>query len=247
MKQEFLNHIARKKICNTSDRILVAVSGGLDSMVMLHLFQQCKFIVGVAHVNFQLRGKESDDDEKFVKEFCTKNAISFYAKKFDTGEFAKENDLSIQMAARQLRYNWFNELLAEHQFDFVATAHHLNDAVETVLLSLVRGSGLVGFDGIAFKNNKVIRPMLFATRPEIENYAKENNIQWREDHSNASDDYSRNFIRHNIYPLLKQLNPSLEKTFNESIDKIAGAVELADLGTVQWRKIFEEKREIKFF
>lgn len=219
----------------------MAVSGGIDSMVMLHLFKECGFNIGVAHANFQLRGDESADDEKFVEGICKKKSIPFFTKRFKTEEFAKANHASIQMAARELRYQWFNEVLVEQQYDFLATAHHLNDSIETVLLNLVRGSGLEGLDGIDSKNGKVIRPMLFATRGQIENYAKENKIEWREDRSNATDDYSRNFIRHQVYPLLKELNPSLEKTFNDSIHKISGAVELIAIGIDQWKVTYERK------
>ena len=223
------------------------MSSGIDSMVMLHLFQECQFNIGVAHANFQLRSHESEGDEKFIEEICKKKSIPFFSKKFETEEFAKANHLSIQMAARELRYQWFNELLSEQQYDFVATAHHLNDSIETVLLNLIRGSSLEGLDGIASKNGKVIRPMLFATRQQIEDYAKENKIDWREDRSNATDDYSRNFIRHQVYPLLKEMNPSLEKTFGESIRKIVGAVELMETGIEHWRRQFERKENNRIY
>jgi tRNA(Ile)-lysidine synthase len=243
MKNEFLNYITKNNFVESNRKILLAVSGGIDSMVMLHLFQECGFSIGVAHANFQLRDIESEGDEKFVEEVCKRNSIPFFKKRFETESHAKGNHLSIQMAARELRYQWFNERLTEKQFDFIATAHHLNDSIETVLLNLVRGSGLEGLDGITSKNGKIIRPMLFATRQQIENYAKENKIQWREDRSNATDDYSRNFIRHQVYPLLKELNPSLEKTFDESINKISGAVELMEIGIDQWKEGFERKKE----
>jgi tRNA(Ile)-lysidine synthase len=243
VKELFLSEINQKKLCTSSDKILLAISGGIDSMVMLHLFKECGFNIGVAHANFQLRGDESEGDEKFVQATCHKSSITFYSKKFETESYAKSNGISIQMAARDLRYEWFHEIITDHQYNFVATAHHLNDSIETVLLNLVRGSGLEGLDGIASINGKIIRPMLFATRLEIENYAKENKIEWREDRSNASDDYSRNFIRHQVYPLLKELNPSLEKTFGESIKKISGAAELMGIGIDQWRQKFERKKD----
>ena len=242
MKQSFLAEITQKRLCTSKDKILLAVSGGIDSMVMLHLFRECKFNFGVAHANFQLRGKDSKDDEQFMKEVCEKNSIPFFVKRFEPEKYADSNHLSIQMAARELRYAWFNELLEKHHFDFIATAHHLSDSIETVLLNLVRGSGLEGFDGIASKNEKIIRPLLFAIRQEIENYAKENKIAWREDRSNASDDYQRNFIRHHVFPLLKELNPSLEQTFSESINKISGAVELTTVGASHWKEKFETKK-----
>ena len=242
MKQSFLTEIAEKKLCTSRDKILLAVSGGIDSMVMLHLFKESGFIIGVAHANFQLRDIDSENDEKFVKQICDKNAIPCFAKRFETETYAQSNHLSIQMAARELRYRWFEELLSEHHFDLVATAHHVNDSIETVLLNLARGSGFEGLDGIASKNGSTIRPLLWATRREIEQYANENKIAWREDRSNASEDYARNFIRHRVYPLLKELNPSLEKTAEESMDKISGAVELMERGIAQWKEKFEHRK-----
>lgn len=243
MKQLFLNFITHKKLCTASDRVLLAASGGIDSMVMLHLFQQNGFNVSVAHVNFQLRGKESDEDEQFVKAYCEQNSISFFTQRFDTEEFAAKKSLSIQMAARELRYSWFNELTEANGFDFVATAHHLNDSIETSLLNFVRGSSIEGLDGIAPKNGKLIRPLLFATREQIESYAKENKISWREDSSNASDDYQRNFIRHKVVPLLNELNPSLNNSFQDAVEKIAGANELMELGIRHWREQLESRKE----
>ncbi len=242
MKQSFLNHIKQKNLFARKDKILLAISGGLDSMVMLHLFQECGLNIGVAHVNFQLRGEESDGDENFVKTYCAQSSIPFFTKKFETESYAKQNHLSTQMAARVLRYRWFNEILEDQHFDFVATAHHLNDSIETMLLNFVRGSGLEGWDGIELKNDKVIHPLLFATREQITTYAKENEINWREDRSNASDDYQRNFIRHNVVPLLKELNPSFENSFCESMNKVSGAVELEALGIAHWQEKFQTKK-----
>ncbi|HLZ15849.1 MAG TPA: tRNA lysidine(34) synthetase TilS, partial [Cyclobacteriaceae bacterium] len=164
-----------------------------------------------------------------------------FRQKFDTERYAKENHLSIQMAARALRYQWFDEVLTQQGYDYVATAHHLNDSIETVLLNFARGTGLEGLDGIASKNGKIIRPLLFATRQQIENYAKENSVAWREDQSNASDDYSRNFIRHKIIPLLKEVNPSMENSFQDSYKKISGATSFLELGIKSWREKFEKR------
>jgi len=242
MKDEFLKHISAKKLCTDKENILLAVSGGIDSMVMLHLFRICKFDVSVAHANFQLRGKESDGDDLFVKEYCDLHSIPFFSKHFATSDYAAKKSLSTQMAARELRYSWFEELVKENNFDFVATAHHLNDSVETSLLNFVRGSSIEGFDGISTKNGKIIRPLLFATRDQIALYAHENKISWREDSSNASDDYQRNFIRHKVVPLLKELNPSLESSFQDSTEKIAGAKEFVATGIEHWKEKFEEKK-----
>lgn len=236
MKDEFVKHLSTKRLCTREDKILLAVSGGIDSMVMLHLFQANRFNVSVAHANFQLRQRESDGDEQFVKDYCAQHGIPFFFKRFTTSEYAANNSLSIQMAARELRYAWFDQLTNENHFDFIATAHHLNDSIETTLLSFVRGSGSEGLDGIAPKNGKIIRPLLFATRDQIAHYAQENKIAWREDSSNASDDYQRNFIRHKVVPILKDLNPSLEDSFQDSLEKIASANELTMLGLERWRE-----------
>jgi len=241
MKEEFLKHLSEKKLCTDKDKILLAVSGGLDSMVMLHLFQACKFNIAVAHANFQLRGSESDGDEEFVLGYCSQYSIQCFSKRFDTSGHAAKYSLSTQMAARQLRYEWLEEPVRLNNFDFVATGHHLNDSIETSLLSLVRGSSVEGLDGIPAKNRKIIRPLLFATRDQIAAYARENKIAWREDSSNATDEYQRNFIRHKIVPLLKELNPSLENSFQDSIEKIAGANELTALGIERWKEKFEQQ------
>ncbi|MBS1681069.1 MAG: tRNA lysidine(34) synthetase TilS [Bacteroidetes bacterium] len=242
MREEFLQYISKKNLCTSTDKILLAVSGGIDSMVMLRLFHDARFNVSVAHCNFKLRGTESDGDEEFVQHVCQKFSIPFFSKQFNTKEFAENNSWSTQMAARELRYRWFDELSLQNNFSCVATAHHLNDSIETVLLNLVRGTGMAGLDGIAPKNKKIIRPLLFATRSQIEIYARENKIEWREDSSNTSDDYQRNFVRHKITPLLKELNPSFENSFQNSIEKITGAVNLMGIGIAQWNAKFRTKK-----
>jgi tRNA(Ile)-lysidine synthase len=242
MQERFLQFIAEKKLCTRSNKILLAVSGGMDSMVMLELFHRTNFSVAVAHVNFQLRDNDSELDESLVEETCKKHSIPFFTKRFDTSAYAQKHSLSIQMAARALRYEWFNELVDQNKFDFIATAHHLNDSIETALLNFTRGSGLEGWDGIAAKNEKIVRPLLFATRSEIEAYANENKINWREDRSNSSDDYQRNFIRHHVVPRLKEINLSLENSFADALEKISASNELSWLGIESFRNEFESKK-----
>ncbi|MFM9836733.1 MAG: tRNA lysidine(34) synthetase TilS [Cyclobacteriaceae bacterium] len=234
MLQPFQVHI--QKWCKTTDKILLAVSGGMDSMVMLKLFHQADYSMAVAHCNFQLRGVESDEDENFVRRKCHQWDVAFYSHRFDTNNYASEKGLSIQMAARELRYAWFDELLQREGFDRLATAHHLNDSIETILLNLTKGVGIEGLMGIPIQNKKIIRPLLFATRQEIENYAAEEGIAWREDESNESDDYQRNFIRHRIVPKLKEINPSLEKTMQETIYKLQGASEIISVSVEEWKQ-----------
>jgi tRNA(Ile)-lysidine synthase len=229
MREQFLNHIDRFALCRREDPVLLAVSGGVDSMAMLHLFIAAGFTVGVAHCNFQLRGKDSEGDEDFVVQTCKTLKVPVFVHRFETDAYAWENGLSTQMAARELRYAWFEELLEIHHYTALATGHHFDDSMETILLNITRGAATDGMAGIPVRNGRVIRPLLFATRAQVEKYAVEHHVKWREDKSNLTDDYQRNFIRHKIIPQLKELNPSLETTWQNGIEKIQG--ELAILHT----------------
>ncbi|HTJ50271.1 MAG TPA: tRNA lysidine(34) synthetase TilS [Cyclobacteriaceae bacterium] len=220
--QQFLNHIDQNSLFKPSERVLLAVSGGLDSMVMLHLFKEAGFSVGVAHCNFQLRGEESNGDEALVNMICAELGVPFYLKRFDTEVYAWERGISIQMAARDLRYNFFEEVMVADNYQWLATAHHGNDSLETVLLNLVRGTGIEGLTGIAVKHDKIIRPLLFTTRASLEEYAILHKLQWREDSSNASDKYHRNLIRNQVIPILKQINVNLEDGFQHTIERLRG-------------------------
>jgi tRNA(Ile)-lysidine synthase len=213
MKIILQNHIEKNIPFLQQKKLLLAVSGGLDSMVLLHLFQELKYDIAIAHCNFQLRGIESFGDQKFIQDYADANGIPFFVTQFDTEAFAKDYKLSTQVAARELRYNWFYELLEEENFDYLLTAHHADDNLETFLINFTRGTGLEGLTGIPMQNDKIIRPLLFLSRNEIENYAKDNGIQWREDSSNASDKYVRNKIRHHLIPILKELNPNFMTSF----------------------------------
>jgi tRNA(Ile)-lysidine synthase len=213
MKNLLQNHIDKEIPYLNQKKLLLAVSGGLDSMVLLHLFQELKFDIAIAHCNFQLRGVESFGDQKFVQDYADANGVPIYVTQFDTEAFAKDYKLSTQVAARALRYNWFYELLEEESFDYILTAHHADDNLETFLINFTRGTGLEGLTGIPVENDKIIRPLLFLTRNEIDEYAKKHDIQWREDSSNASDKYVRNKIRHHLVPILKELNPNFITSF----------------------------------
>lgn len=214
---------------------LLAISGGLDSMVMAHLFRSAGLSFAFAHCNFQLRGQESDEDAAFVQQVARDFAVPFFEKRFETKEFASEKGFSTQMAARELRYGWFVELAEKEGFSNISTAHHLNDSVETALLNFVRGTSLPGLSGIPVKQNlhvqrssfsvPLLRPLLFATRAEILEYAKINHMTWREDSSNASDDYSRNYIRHQVVPILEELNPNFVQTAARNMRRIKSADE----------------------
>ena len=216
----------------------MAVSGGLDSMVMLDLFRHSSYAFAVAHVNFQLRGLESDADETFVKAKCLQWKIPFYSTRYDTNNYATQHGVSIQLAARELRYTWFRQLKQEHGFDWIATGHHQNDSIETVLLNLTKGTGLDGILGIPEKINDIIRPILFAGQEEIRKYAADAGITWREDESNQTDNYQRNFIRHQVVPRLKEINPSLETTFARTLEKLQGSSSLISVALDSWKEKF---------
>ena len=174
-----------------SKKLLLATSGGIDSMVLAHIFRELQYDITLAHCNFNLRGKENDGDEAFIRAYAAKNNIPLFVTRFDTKQYAEDAKLSIQVAARELRYRWFYELIDENGFDYLLTAHHLDDSLETFLINLTRGTGLEGLTGIPQQNGRIVRPLLSFARKEIEEYATSNNINWREDSSNASDKYNR--------------------------------------------------------
>lgn len=238
MLEQFLRHLSENKLASAGDKILLAVSGGLDSIVMLDLFVKAGFSCHVAHVNFQLRGEESDEDESFVRKCSEQYGVPCYVRQAHTSALSAEKKISIQMAARELRYAWFQSLLDEMGFHSIATAHHLNDSLETVLFNWMNGSSLAGLTGIPVKNDKIIRPLLFATRKEIELYARHQNLAWREDSSNKTDDYTRNFIRHQVIDKLKEINPSLETTFSRGQRKLAGELAFYERALRQWKEQF---------
>ena len=228
MLEQFQNHINQNFNFLAGKKLLIAVSGGLDSMVLLHLFQQLNFEIAIAHCNFQLRGIESFEDQNFVQEYASANNIPIFVNQFDTINFAKDFKLSVQVAARNLRYDWFNEVLEEQNFDYILTAHQADDNLETFIINLSRGTGLEGLIGIPAINNKIIRPLLVFSRQEIEVYANSNKITWREDSSNASDKYLRNKIRHDIIPKLKELNPNLLNAFQKTQGYLQESVVMVD-------------------
>lgn len=235
MQTSFLNYLKKEKLFSVSDKILLAVSGGIDSIVLCDLFDKAGLKFGIAHCNFKLRGKESDKDEKFVESLATKYNVTFHSITFKTDAFAKKNKLSIQVAARELRYNWFEEVKQEFKYKYIATAHHLDDSIETFFINFTRGTGISGLHGILPKQGDIIRPMLFATKADVETYAKKHKLKHREDSSNVSDKYTRNKIRHHIIPLLKELNPAFEKSASTTIQH------LIDVETVYKTEI-ENKR-----
>jgi tRNA(Ile)-lysidine synthase len=213
MLQKLSQHINKNLSFLKEKKLLIAISGGIDSVVLTHLLSVLNFDISLAHCNFNLRGQESDLDEEFVIQLGEKLNLNLFKIHFKTEEIAKSNKQSTQVAARELRYNWFQKIIEQNSFDYVLTAHHADDNLETFLINLTRGSGLDGFTGIPEKNSNIIRPLLIFSRETILAYAKNNDIDWREDKSNASTKYIRNKIRHKILPVLKEINPSLLESF----------------------------------
>ncbi len=226
MLLKFNKYIAENNLLKPGQKILLAVSGGIDSMVMTHLFMHAGVAIGIAHCNFSLRSAESDRDEEMVSKFASDNNIEFFTTRFDTKSYASKNGLSVQMAARELRYNWFEKIRKEHGYNAIAVAHNLNDNIETMLINLIRGTGLAGLTGMKPAANSIIRPLLFATRREIVSYCEKNRITYREDRSNADTKYLRNRIRHQVIPLLMEINPSIESTLNETAYILSGINEI---------------------
>lgn len=226
MLEDFILYIKEKQLFTTSERLLLTVSGGIDSVVLVELCHQAKLQFGMAHCNFQLRGNESEGDERFVQELAHKYEVPFYTQRFATKEFAHQNGLSTQMAARDLRYKWFEQIRQEHSYDYILTAHHQDDLLETVLLNLTRGTGLAGLHGILPKNGFLVRPLLFATRNNIESFLQQIQLPWREDSSNITNDYLRNRLRHDVVPILRDINPKVAAAVAELSERVAATEEI---------------------
>jgi tRNA(Ile)-lysidine synthase len=239
MLREFISYIEENRLYGSEGRILMAVSGGIDSMVMSHLFIAAGIPAAVAHCNFSLRGKESDLDEAFVRKFAAKHKIPFHTVKFDTTRYAAEKGISIQMAARELRYRWFEEVRSENGYQSVALAHNLNDNVETFLINLTRGTGIAGLTGMRPRFKNLVRPLLFASRKAITEYSDQNRIKFREDRSNSDVKYTRNKLRHNIIPLFRELNPSFDTTVTETAER------LGEINDIVTEYILETRNKVR--
>jgi len=221
MLERFLQFIRSHKLIDSGDRLLLAVSAGIDSVVMCELFHQSGIRFDIAHCNFSLRGEESDGDELFVRNLAERLKVKFHVKKFETQEYADGEGISIQMAARDLRYQWFKQLATDHGYDKIAVAHNLNDQAETFFINLLRGTGIAGLRAMKPYHDGIIRPLLIFSRQEIISFAAENECFYREDSSNASDKYLRNRIRHHLLPLLKELQPELYPVLSENLERFA--------------------------
>lgn len=242
MINRFSQYYSGNQLFQHSDKILLAVSGGIDSMVLWRLFEEAGLTYAVAHCNFHLRGDDSNQDEAFVREKADELGVKLYVTHFDTREYAAAAGISIEMAARQLRYDWFEETRREGNYKWIATAHHLDDMLETFFINLVRKTGIRGLTGIKPKSGYLVRPLLFANRSEIEAFAQSGEIEYRTDITNEDVVYQRNFIRHRIIPELEKLNPAFRNNLSETMENLRQAEEFNDYETArQIRKISNPK------
>jgi tRNA(Ile)-lysidine synthase len=246
MLKAFTSYIKNNSLFTKQNRILLTVSGGVDSVVMTDLFHQTGFDFGIAHVNFKLRGVESDQDETFVKALTEKYKVPFYLRIFNTKAYSKENGISTQMAARELRYQFFDEVCAEYNYDYVATAHHKDDQIETFFINLLRGTGISGLRGILPKQKNIIRPLLFASRKTIEQYQQSEQLKFREDSSNKSVKYLRNKIRHNLSPVLEDIDPNYLNLMIANMNRIAESEQIykKHIETVKTKLVYERNKKL---
>ena len=222
MKEKLVKYIKKNKLFGKQDKLLLAISAGADSVALSYLLKELNYNISLAHCNFGLRNEQSNRDELFVKSLAKKWGIICFTKKFKTKEFAKQKKFSIQMAARDLRYNWFEQIRLEENFDFILTAHHKDDDLETFFINLIRGTSIKGLLGISSKKTKLVRPLLFAKKQEIYAYLKQNKIPFREDSSNKQETYLRNKIRLKLIPLLSEMNPSISETIMNEKNYLTG-------------------------
>jgi tRNA(Ile)-lysidine synthase len=223
MLQKVSDFIQSHNLCEPDSKLLVALSGGIDSVVLCEVLHQLKYTFAVAHCNFGLRAEDAEADQLFAKKLAKKYEVPFFTENFDTRAFAAQEKLSIQMAARTLRYTWFEQVRQQEGYDYIATAHHSNDLTETIVLHLTKGTGIAGLHGIPAKNGHIIRPLLTVTKDDIFDFVTEQRLIWREDTSNETTKYQRNKIRHEVIPVLKEINPNLEETMQHTAERVSQA------------------------
>ena len=223
MKNKILTYINKENLLTRGKKVIVTCSGGADSIFLLHILNKLGYDCIVAHCNFHLRGEESNRDENFVREYCKKENLTLLVEHFDTTKYATEKKLSIEMAARELRYNWFENIRKEYNAQAIAVAHHSDDSIETILLNLLRGTGLKGICGIRPKNGYIVRPLLCVNRKEIEEYLQNNDTQYITDSTNLENEYTRNKIRNIVMPILREINPQIDSVMLSNAENFTAA------------------------
>ena len=234
MLEQFQAYINRYNLIAKGEKVILALSGGIDSMVLADLLLKAKVEFVAAHCNFHLRGDESDGDDWFVRKFAENRGIQCFVKHFETEKYAAKHGISIEMAARDLRYAWFEQLRQQLGYDKIAVAHHADDQAETFFINLLRGAGLNGLKGMKPQNGVIIRPLLWASREQIRKYAVENHIVWREDHTNVESVYLRNRIRNQLLPVFDELQPKARQGLYKSLEHLSAENEL-------YRALLKEK------
>ena len=244
--EEFEKYVSENELFSHDDKILLTVSGGVDSMVMMALTAAAGYRFGVAHCNFQLRGAESDEDEVLVEREASRYGVEYYNKRFDTTSEMERTGESMEMAARRLRYTWFRELSEEHGYTVIAIAHHINDSIETFFINMLRGTGLRGFTGITTQVGHIVRPMMFATRKDIHDFAVAHHIPFREDSSNRSTKYLRNKVRLGLVPMLKEINPQFTTIMRRNIARLSQAQDFisSSMGIIK-AEVLDSSGEVK--
>lgn len=228
-------------------KVIVAVSGGLDSMVLAAILLELNVEFALAHCNFHLRADESNADEAFVADWAKDNNIPLFIQHFDTNKILEEEGGNLQEVARSLRYNWFEQLRIDNDYDYIATAHHADDSIETLLMNFFKGTGIKGLHGILLKQGNVIRPLIKLTRDQINNYASDQKISWREDSSNRKLDYTRNKIRHQLMPVLKDIFPNVAANLQGNIERLKDAGTIYDVQIEKLTKKLMEQRGSEYY
>ena len=240
--QHFIDFVHQENLFNLKDKLLLAVSGGVDSIVLCELCKQAGYDFAIAHCNFQLRDDDSERDEKFVSELADKYKVDFHVVRFDTKSFAKERKLSTQEAARELRYHWFEEIRTKNGYQYIITAHHADDNIETVLMNFFRGTGIRGIRGIEPKHDFIVRPLLFAHRSELEEFLTANKLAFVSDYTNQQDNYTRNYFRNQVIPFIEKSFPEVNENILSNITRFR-EVELLYQQAIDWhkKKLMESK------